>query len=449
MRIASATCRDDPVHRAGGGRPAPARRRRPGRSALSEIAALARPGQGHHPRHPAHPAATSASSTRTRHRPATGSAPACCSLGTSYLDRQRAALRARSTGPTRSPRAAARRSGSARRPRRQVLVVAPRLPARRHAPDLDVGDAAAAARHRAGQGACSPTRRGRRHRLRRRWSCAQPDGRTCTGRDARRARSPRSRQRGWAAEVEEMTPGEAAHRGADPRPAAGSVVGAIGHRRAASSELLATGGRPRRAGWLAELLVADAARCRSVHGHARPVAADAMTERTWSPRSTRARRRPAASSSTTPAAWCRVGPARAPAVLPAARAGSSTTPMEIWRNVAAAGARGAAPAPGLDRRRRWPPRHRQPARDHGACGTAHTGRPRRPRAIIWQDTRTDELVAELVADAGTRSSSRTSRPAAGHLLRRARGCAGCSTTSPGCARAPSAARCSSARWRPG
>ena len=55
-------------------------------------------------------------------------------------------------------------------------------------------------------------------------------------------------------------------------------------------------------------------------------------------------------------------------------------------------------------------------------------------AIVWQDTRTHEIVTDLAAKGGAGSLPRAHRPAAGHLLLRRRRCAGCSTTSRLCER---------------
>ena len=58
-----------------------------------------------------------------------------------------------------------------------------------------------------------------------------------------------------------------------------------------------------------------------------------------------------------------------------------------------------------------------------------TGRPV-GRAVVWQDTRTGDMVEALAGSHGS-------------------GWRGCSSTSRACAGAPSAARCCSGRWRPG
>ena len=77
----------------------------------------------------------------------------------------------------------------------------------------------------------------------------------------------------------------------------------------------------------------------------------------------------------------------------------------------------------------------------------HTGTPL-ARAITWQDTRTDGIVARLVDDGSAAlvtSAAGCRRPPTSP----ARGCAGCSTTSRARGPAPRPATCCSARWRAG
>ena len=84
-------------------------------------------------------------------------------------------------------------------------------------------------------------------------------------------------------------------------------------------------------------------------------------------------------------------------IYPAARAGWSTTPDEIWRRtreVIAEALEQRAPAARRPRRHR----HHQPARNHRACGTATPARPVY-NALVWQDTR--------VGDGGRRTRRAT------------------------------------------
>ncbi len=139
----------------------------------------------------------------------------------------------------------------------------------------------------------------------------------------------------------------------------------------------------------------------------------------------------------------RCRPARARADPPARRAGSSTTPREIWRRTreVIGGALASSRSGGRARSRRSasPTSARRPS-----CGTARRGEPIY-NAIVWQDTRTAELVRELAGDGGRRSPARARRAAAVDLLLAARSSPGCSSTSPARARAPRAASWPSAR----
>ena len=172
-------------------RPAGHRRDRP----------LARPGQGHHPRHPAHAAGASGF---VEQDDVSGQVPArrgAAAPGHELPRRQRAALALDQLG--RPARRAQRRGGPHRHdPGRQGARRAPRLPSRRHVPDARRRLAAAAARHRDGQGAAR-LRRGRHaggaagrsgavhpahHRPARRSSAAP------SARSASRAGPPRSRR---------------------------------------------------------------------------------------------------------------------------------------------------------------------------------------------------------------------------------------------------------------
>jgi glycerol kinase len=77
----------------------------------------------------------------------------------------------------------------------------------------------------------------------------------------------------------------------------------------------------------------------------------------------------------------------------------------------------------------------------------HTGTPL-ARAITWQDTRTDGIVARLVGDGSAALvTQRCGLPPATYFA--GPRLAGCSTTSRGPAREPRRATCCSARWRAG
>ena len=84
-----------------------------GRLGVGEIAGSLGPGQGHRPRHPAHAAARRLRRAGHATRASTSSARRCCTWARA-TSTSTSCGRGRSTGPTRWPRAAARRSGSAR-----------------------------------------------------------------------------------------------------------------------------------------------------------------------------------------------------------------------------------------------------------------------------------------------------------------------------------------------
>ena len=139
-------------------------------------------------------------------------------------------------------------------------------------------------------------------------------------------------------------------------------------------------------------------------------------------------------------------PARAPADLPARRAGSSTTRWRSGRTPARSSAgRSARPtstprhvaAVGITNQREttvvWDRAHRRAVHN----------------AIVWQDTRTQAICDELAARRRRRPLQRRDRAAARDLLRRAQGRAGSSTTSTAPASAPRPASCSSAPSTPG
>ena len=141
--------------------------------------------------------------------------------------------------------------------------------------------------------------------------------------------------------------------------------------------------------------------------------------------------------------------ARAPPALPAARAGSSTTPTEIWRNVTRivpAALRSAGLHPEQRRRRSGSPTSAR----RRVIWNRHTGVPL-ARAITWQDTRTDGIVARLVE---RRQRERWSPSVCGLPLATyfaGPDCAGRSAIRVDGLRelGPSAARCSSAPWTAG
>ena len=120
--------------------------------------------------------------------------------------------------------------------------------------------------------------------------------------------------------------------------------------------------------------------------------------------------------------------------------------VEVWRNVTKVVPRAVRQAGietaqvatlGIANQREttvvWDPRNGKPV--------AH--------AINWQDTRTADFVDGLRQRARCGDVPRDQRPGALVVLRRARGCAGCSTTRPGCASRRRRGTRSSGRWRPG
>ena len=159
-----------------------------------------------------------------------------------------------------------------------------------------------------------------------------------------------------------------------------------------------------------------------------------------SPRSTRARRPPAASCSTTPAG--RWPSTSASTGRSSRRAGwVEHDAAEIWENTRAvtAGALARAQAQARGHRRR---RDHQPARDHGGLGPDHRrAGPQRDRLAGHPHRRALPLARR--ARRRRRPVPRPGRAAAGHLLLRAEDRAGSSTTSTGPGNAPRPASCSS------
>ena len=115
-------------------------------------------------------------------------------------------------------------------------------------------------------------------------------------------------------------------------------------------------------------------------------------------------------------------------IYPAARAGSSTTRSEIWRNVSdvvAGRARAARSSRSADLAALGITNQRETT----VLWDRETGEPVH-NAIVWQDTRTDELVRELGGDGGQdRFRERCGLPLATYFS--GPKSAGCSTTSPG------------------
>ena len=174
-----------------------------GRLGLGEIADVARPGQGHRARHPAHARSASASSNRTTHTGKYQLGAALLHLGTSYLDVNE--LRSRAINWA-DPLAA--RSGEAVRIGTlldgQVLVVHHVFRPDDTLQTLDVGALLPLHATRWAR-CCWPTTRRPGPRSRAGWSAF-------TRRTMRRAAAlaralAEVRERGWAAEIEEIARG--------------------------------------------------------------------------------------------------------------------------------------------------------------------------------------------------------------------------------------------------
>ena len=376
-----------------------------------------------------------------RSRASTSSAPRCCTWARSYLDGNE--LRTRALNWSDS---LAARSGESVRigtlHEGQVLVVHHVFRPGRQPPGARGRRAAAGARDRDGQGAAGrePLRRRRADRSRA-WPRSPP--RRSPTRDGARARSStRVRERGWAADVEELV----RRRGlASPRPIQdrrGVTVGAIGI--SGPVERLR---RRRRAAHRPGLLRARG----RARGLARPRRASRGEERhreraLHRRRSTRARRRRAASSSTGSAPDRLGQPDRAPAVSSRAPGWVEHDAAEIWRNVQRVVADALA-AGGAERRRPRRARASPTSARRRCCGTARpacrcttrsTGRTRAPTTSCASWRRRRGPTASATA-AGCRSPPTSP----------ARRSAGCSTTSTGCASAPRPATCCSGRWTRG
>ncbi len=120
--------------------------------------------------------------------------------------------------------------------------------------------------------------------------------------------------------------------------------------------------------------------------------------------------------------------------------------MEIWRNVLRL-------APGVCQQARIAPDQIvglgiANQRETTVLWDRHTGIPV-GHALVWQDTRTDELVAQALRRAGRRGDRAALRPPAGDLLLRAAHPLDARPHRRACANAPNAATSCSARWRPG
>ena len=108
-------------------------------------------------------------------------------------------------------------------------------------------------------------------------------------------------------------------------------------------------------------------------------------------------------------------PARAPPALPAVGLGRARRRGDLAQRHPHRPRRAAQRRAGAGEHRRAG--HREPARDDASSGTGTPGTPL-ARAITWQDTRTDGIVARLVDDGSAALVTRAVRAAAGHLLRR-------------------------------
>ena len=177
----------------------------------------------------------------------------------------------------------------------------------------------------------------------------------------------------------------------------------------------------------------------------RPSASPASSSESRSSRSIRA---PPA-----PPSWCWTSRPRCAVAATASsrstsrgRAGSSTTRRRSGRSPRTSSSR-RSPTPGCA------------PRDVAAIGITNqrettvlwdraTGEPVH-RAIVWQDRRTKPICDRLVADGLRRRRPREDRAGARPVLLRHEGGRGCSTTSTGCGRAPSAASWPSAPSTPG
>ena len=272
---------------------------------------------------------------------------------------------------------------------------------------------------------------------------------------------PRDARRGRLAAVRERRLGRRG-RGDDrrARPAIAAPIRGLrwpGGRRASasparSSELFGDGRRaaPARtpSSCVADVREAVRARCSQRRCAARGTSGrDGHDRAVRRRRSTRAPPRPGASLFDRRGRLRLGGPARAPAALPAARAGSSTT---RWRSGATCErlVPGRA-APGRARRRTRSPRSASPTSARPPC--SGTGAP----ACRWAGPSSGRTPAptrssaELVADGPARRSSELCGLPLGHLLRRPAAALAARPRARGCGPAPSAARCCSARWRPG
>ena len=211
------------------------------------------------------------------------------------------------------------------------------------------------------------------------------------------------RHRGWAAELGEHRTGVGGI-AAPLRTRGGLVVGALGV--VGPAEELFNGGGTRTCGC--------ARRCPTGCGFPRAPSGTATRDRT------RGRgHRPGHHLHPLPAVQplrpdARRSPARAPPVLPAAGLGRARRRGDLAQRHADGPGGAAQRRPGARGHRRLGIANQ---RETTVIWDRHTGTPL-ARAITWQDTRPQGVVAGL-ADYGRRTSDRAVRAPAGHLLRRA------------------------------